>query len=385
MSRFGKIAIAIGLVALSAQAGSTGRAEGPRRFVTQLDNVEGAVDRLMRAYANPLAIFRKYPNQKRLLDARVFYELGQFENAAIVLYDVVERPDFQGDLEYEAALLLLGESLLKIDNPRAAREILTKVVAGRDSQLAEEARLDLLEIALTHDSDDALRKALAEIGGSANSDRTRYGIGKAYLRLGEAQKAIAWLQNIAPHSDLYARSRFYLGAAYVALSQYDLALEVYRGLASLKGDEPLVAELRDQAWLAIGRILVQQGHFDTALTTYQNIGRYSRHYEIALYEMAWAYVNQEKFDKALQTVEVLLLTVSDEAVDIEAHVLRGQLNVVIGDYEEALASYQTIVDRYAPIRNELSKFVKNPGDVQRYFTWLLERRTGSAGLQSPLS
>ena len=73
------------------------------------------------------------------------------------------------------------------------------------------------------------------------------------------------------------------------------------------------------------------------------------------------------------------------STEIDAHVLRGQLNVMQQNYDEALASYQTIVDRFAPVRNELANFTKNPEDVQRYFKWLLERRKGLGRLKSPLS
>ncbi len=369
---------------------SAARAEderGPKKFATQIGNIETQVDSLVRQYANPTAMIRKFPNQKRLIDARVFYELKQYENAAMLLFDLLERPDFRNDLEYEATQLLLGDCLLQMDNPQAARELFLKVAAGRDPQLAEEARLFLLELALGNPAStpEILRRAVNDLGGSAESDRTRYGLGKAELRLGDADKALEWLQTIGTGSPLYNRSRFYLGAAYVAKGQVDLALEVFRALTTIEVKDKLTAELRDQAWLAVGRLLVQRGNFALALTSYQNIDRNSVHYEEAVYEMSWAYINQDKFDKALQTVEVLLLTVKNDQHEIDAHVLRGQLNVMLQQYDEALASYQTIVDRFAPVRNELANFTKNPEDVQRYFKWLLERQKGLGALKSPLS
>lgn len=380
-----RLAVTLILVAMTSGAAHAAEA-GPKRFATQLANLEASADRLVREYANPEAIFRKFPNQRRLLDARVFYELGQYENAAMLLLDVIERPDFQNDLDFDATELLLGECLLRIGNPRAAQQHFLRVAqSARDPMIAEEARLYLLEAALTSSSNDQLKSAIAELGGNVSSDRTRYGLGKAYLRLDDPDKTILWLQVIPPQSELYTKARFYLGAAYAAKGQYDLSLEVYRALTATPGDSPEAKELRDQAWLAVARLLVQRGAIELALTTYQNIGRNSPHYEEALYEMSWAYINQEKYDKALQTVEVLLLNVKDEQVDIDAHVLRGQLNVMINEYEEALASYQTIVDRFAPIRNELARFTKNPEDVQRYFKWLLDRKGKLAALQSPLS
>ena len=357
---------------------------------TQLGNIEGLVEHLVRTYANPQAVIRKFPNQKRLLDARVFWELGQYENAAMLLFDVLERPDFQGDFEFEATQLLLGECLLKLDNTRGARDLFAKAAQGRDRQLAEEARLYLIELALAEGYEDRLRKAVRDYTSLANSlvgasDRTRYGLGKAHLTLSDYDEAVGALLAIPPQSELYHRARFYLGAAYVGKGQVDLALEVFRALTQVQGDQPIMKELRDQAWLAVGRLLVQRGGFDLGLTSYQNIDRNSPYYEDAVYEMSWAYINQEKFDRALQTVQVLLLTVKDDDREIDAHVLRGQLNVMMQDYDEARTSYQAIIDRFAPIRNELARFTKAPNEVLRYFQWLLDRHSGLGSLQSPLT
>ena len=160
-------ALAIGCAFALCAAPSASAAppeSGPRRYQTQLGNIEAAVDQLAKAYTNPTAMLRKFPNQRRIIDARVFFELGQFENAAMLLFDVIERPDFKGDLEYEASQLLLGECLLKMDNSQAARELFLQVASGRDAQLAEEARLFLLELALDDGSDAVLQRAVAELG-----------------------------------------------------------------------------------------------------------------------------------------------------------------------------------------------------------------------------
>jgi hypothetical protein len=66
-------------------------------------------------------------------------------------------------------------------------------------------------------------------------------------------------------------------------------------------------------------------------------------------------------------------------------VLLGQLHVAKRDYEEAITSYESIIERFAPIRNELARFVTNPRDVNSYFEWLTRRRGSLAALQSPLS
>jgi len=355
------------------------------RFVRQAEIIEDAIARLSREFANPLALIRQFPFQGRLIDARVFYELGNYEHAAVMLLDVLENPAFQGNLELEAAQLLLGKCLLRIDNVKAAHRAFVEVTRGRDMALAEEARFHLIELALSEGSEPALRELVAQLGGRATSDRTRYGLGKAYLQLGDIDQAILWLQVIGPQSEFFAEARYYLGVAYTANKDYQQALSLFQSLAASLGDDPERTELVDLTWLALGRLQVEMGQMDRALTNYQRVGRQSPHYEVALYEMAWAYITFEQYDRALLAVDILLLTVEDEQIDVDAHVLRGRLNVMMNDYEEAMSSYSAILDRFAPIRNELVRFSRDPTDIQRYFQWLLERRSDQARLTAPLT
>ena len=169
-----------------------------------------------------------------------------------------------------------------MDNPQAARELFLKVASGRDLALAEkkEARLFLFELALGNpaSSDDVLRRAVTDLGGNATSkSRRRYGLGQvrssAWQR-GQGDR-LAGRQRSDTGSPLYNRSRFYLGAAYVAKGQVDLGLEIFRALTTIEVKDKTTTELRDLAWLAVGRLLVQRGNYDLGLTSYQNIDRNS--------------------------------------------------------------------------------------------------------------
>lgn len=373
-------------LALTSVAPSPALAQpAPERYDTQLGNIDVALSRLERLHARPEASLRDFSIQKRLVDARVFHELGQHENTAMVLIDLVDRPEFASSLDYEAALLLLGQTLFELGNLNAARDVLKRVTMGREPEVADAARLHLLEIALSTGREADIAKAIQDTPVTVRSDRMKYGLGKAYFHLGRHAEASAQLLAISPGSEFYLRARYFFGASAVAAADYDRALDVYRSIVSQPAEDEVSLRIRDEAWLAIGRLLVQKKAYGLALTSYQNIGRNSPFYEMALFEMSWAYINQEAWDKALQTVDVLLLNVSNPNTDVEANILRGQLNVARQDYEEAIAAYQNIIDRFAPIRNELARFISNPADVRRYFEWLTRRRDDLAALQSPLS
>ncbi len=387
----GLLTLAVGCLVVPF-ARAPAQARGPEakvaadRFEAPLSNIDTALARLERVYARADAALRNFATQKRLVDARVFHELGEHENAAILLLDIVERPDFKDALDYESTLVLLGDSLVKLGNLIAARDTYRRVVTGRDPELADEARLRLLEIAVTRGRRAEIERAIRETPQSGRTDRMRYGIGKAWIQLGNWPEAARQLGEISEGSDYAIRATYYRAAALVALGDKATAVGLYRSLTAIPTEGSAThALIRDEAWLAIARLLIEEKDYARALASYQNIPRDSLHYEKALYEMAWAYVNQGQFDKAVQTVDVLLLNAVDPDVEVEANVLRGQLNLMRKDYDESLAAYQTIVDRFAPIRNELEKFAKNPEDVRAYFDWLTRRKDAMAELKSPLT
>ncbi len=378
-------AVAAPLAALFLVAPGNANAQNVDSYNKRLETISTSVDRLSKDYANPMAIVRRFPHQKRLIDARVYYELGNYESAAIMLIDVLDSPTFKGNFEYESAQLMLAKSLLELDNPKAAREFFAEVTKGRDAGLAEEARFYLIEMALTDGSATELQRVVDSLGNVTSSDRTRYGLGKAYLRLDKPDRAQQWLGAIQPQSEFYNRARYYQGVSQTAQNQYPAALGTFRQLTLTKPKTLADKDLIDLAWLAVGRLLQEQKDITGSLNAYQQIGRNSSHYEVALYEMAWSYVKQEQYDKAIQTVDILLLTVEDEKINVDAHVLRGRLNVAMNDFDEAMESYQSILENFAPVRNELATFSKDPRDIQRYFQWLLNRGSDRTKLQAPLS
>jgi tetratricopeptide (TPR) repeat protein len=182
-----------------------------------------------------------------------------------------------------------------------------------------------------------------------------------------------------------ARATYYRATVFVALKREGEALALFQGLSQIKETDPNSNRVRDLARLALGRLTLDQGDMVTAVTHYQRISRNSESYEVALYEMAWAYIEAEQYDKALNTIDSLLLTVKDPKLDVEAHTLRGRLNIYLNDHDTAVETFEKIINRFAPIRNELDRFTRDPKNIQRYFQWLIERRGDGGDLNAPMT
>lgn len=378
-------AVLLGVASAPALAASGGPAGfHPGAAKTEFANLERAIERLTRDYANPIAALRTFSIQRRLIDARVFFELGNYETAAILLLEVVETASFRTSPDYQPTVMLLAKALMEIENVQAARGYLDIVTRGSDAKLVDEARYYLIEMALEREDKAELARLVQRLGAAA-TDRTRYAVAKGYFHLGQHGSALNAFQGVSAASELHPLARWYVGVVLTEQRRFDQALQEFKSLALLKPKTGSQEKARDLALLGLGRLHAEADRIDQAVNAYQRIGRHSPEYELALYEMAWAHVRREQYDQAMQTVDVLLLVVRDERLNVEGHVLRGRLATLMNNYAEATRSYDRIVERFAPIRNELARFTKDPANIERFFAWLLERSRKGERLTAPLS
>lgn len=379
------------------------RAEKPtvdavKMSATALGNLENAVNRLVREYKNPVALTRQFPMQRRLIDARVFFELENYEPASILLYELVERKEFKRNREYSNALVLLGRCLRQLGNPLGARKYLRKGLKSSSIKTREEALYHLIDLALSEGDLKSLREVVSTIS-SPGSVKTRYALAKAMFLLKDYKRSITLLKSIPSSDPVYSLSRYYLGASQTARGSaqaagkkkkaakqsYKAAIKTFTRITAIKPKGPEATRARDLSLLAIGRLEMELGRIERSVAAYQRINRNSPYYERALMETTVAFIKREQFERALQTIDILLLIVGDEQLSIEAHVLRGKLNTNMANYKEAVKSYERILDRFAPIRNELNRFAKKRSNIDRFFTWLLDRASDSGSLRAPLT
>ena len=84
---------------------------------------------------------------RRVLDAQVLYSLKNYEEAATILLDVVEK--YPNTRAHDDALLLLGESLFQARDFYSARHYLQEAVAKNTGSKPEQQALQrLVEISL---------------------------------------------------------------------------------------------------------------------------------------------------------------------------------------------------------------------------------------------
>jgi len=362
------------------------------RIIGQVDlnvsSIEQDIHRLELDIDNPVTRSRYYPIEKRLLDARVHFELRNYAQAAILFMDAIDNPQFRTHSDRWSVYFRLGRSLYELKNYEGARQYFSKLLVAGSGDYYQKGLQYLIEIGLDTRQSLVLEDALSRAKKlTFRLPATQYTYGKGLYREGKHVEALNALSQIPQSAPEYGPAQYYIGVIYTHQVRLDLSTEAFKRVVAV----PMVESnekskgLNELAFLSLGRLHIELEKYQEAIDFYQQVSRQSKHFYMSLYEMSWAYVKQEKFNRALGTLEILLLAVDDEQLATRANILRGQLNIRLDQTEGAVETYNEIIRRFGPIRDELESFSQSADAVQSYFRWLLDRHSDVFQLNSVLS
>ncbi|HZZ85402.1 MAG TPA: hypothetical protein VFE30_12765 [Anaeromyxobacteraceae bacterium] len=364
--------------ALAAASPSSARAEGVEDVEVRLRSLEadlataqaesrppeGAAERARRAFAA----------------GRARLAVQDFAHAAALLTEAAEAPSLQGTADGADALWLLALALDGQGSVAAAARALDRLLAlpgGPREREALPRAVDLAFRAGRHDRAVALaERARAVLGGRLPPDL-------AYT----AAKA-AWRRRDLPDPERRRRA----ASAFEAVPPpHQLAAAYFQGVLQIEGGSPAGAvarfeactrldaqdarqrEIRELCHLALGRLHGDAGRTLDALAHYQSVSRDSPRFDEALHEMAWTYVRAKKYALALRIAALLSDLAPESPLAPEAVLLRGQLELRLGRWRQAVESYERVVNRYGPVRDELEAILSSGEDPLRSFNEILGR------------
>lgn len=319
----------------------------------------------------------------RFSSAEIQYLLGDLTSAAVLFYDLVANKDFQASPRYADALFYLADSLYQQKNDLGARLYLRQLLSLRGAHY-KEGLARYLEIAGRLNEfagiDEYINQARGLAGGQLPPELT-YVYAKWLFRrqdlpvaerVGRAQAVFATLteDETGPFSD---QSAFFIGVGYVRLKEWDKAIEAFKKVAARETRNEKVREVQELAQLSMGRVYFELGKYDDAIDHYARVPQQSDNFPDALYEVAWAYVRKDELEKAKNATEVLLMVAEDSVLAPEAKILQGTLLQKLMHYDEAIETYNQVINAYAPVRDEIDALLSANQDPVKYFDELLAR------------
>ncbi len=324
---------------------------------------------------------------KRFARAETLFYLQDYQSASVLIYDIVEDVANEKEPQYWDAVNLLAESLFKIKNYYGARNYFNKLLNKGDKKYFYTALERVIQIASLTNNYEGIEKYFNIVKQLPNSSITSgiyFTLGKTLYKRGDLSRASEIFGLIDRNSEYYINARFYQGVIEVKKKNYDNALAIFKSIQGIDPQTPEHRDLKEEATLAIGRIYYELGKYPEALDAYQGIQRESPHFEEALYEISWIYIKSGEFQKAKQTLEIMLLSTNETPALLNAKALYGSVIMKLGDYNSAVENFQEMVDRYYPVKEQLHSILEERDNPVQYFEDLLLKEPDGMALKKIL-
>jgi len=395
-------------VVVATLGATTARADVLDDLGRKLGTWEGEAQRLGQGIQRPAPPQApKDRLQGRLIDAQVAFKVGRYEDAALMLYDVVGSGKNSPD--YDVALYYLAESLFQRGDRVAARTYFTQLIAevGSPSKYFQPALERLIELSLLLRDptgvDDWLA-ALDRIPADKRRDSVPYVRGKYAFALDRYDDAMRFFNEVPQASAYSFQAQYYIGVIHVAQKDLGKATETFAALIERQPKSATDRRVIELGQLAIGRLYYEREQPSRAIDSYLLIDRKSDLFDDALYEVAWVYVKGKQFDKALRALELLALTDPSSAKLPTVKILEGNLRIrkaqmiraqtLMGtgqnkdrpedEYRKAETAFTETHDTYLAPHDELGKIIASEQDPQVFLAQITGRSSKTFDVASTM-
>jgi len=306
---------------------------------------------------------------RRVLDAQVLFNLKNYEEAATILLDVVEK--YPNSRAFDDAVFLLGESLFQARDYYPSRQYFTLAIKKQTNSKSEQLALQrLIEIALRtgdYEEVDVYLQRLAGVPVAQLEPGVPYVRGKYLYFRGKLPEAAESFNAIPQSNPYYFQARYFLGTIAVRNGDLAGASVIYDSILKLQPPDDSAKDIQELARLALGRLLYERDQFDRAIDSYESIAHTSRHFAEAKYEEAWTYIKAKKWKEAWEAIDLLILDAPDDPQAPEMRLLMGNLQLRMSNFYLASDSFSKTRDEFEPIHRQLQAEIVRAQQDPAYF------------------
>lgn len=384
-------------IALAALPSGRAAAQDIPSITRDVVDIEGDTQRLIDEPVRRRDLRSPTHVEERLTDGELFYRLQDYVRASIIFTDIVDN--YQTHRAFPDALFLLGDALFRAGDYLGARTRFRELIARAPEQAfrpyVQRALGRLIEIAIhTRDFDgvDGYFQILNQLPPSEIEATTRYFRAKylynravptedvlrqasggppPQIDLAMLDQARQEFEAVAEGSPYYPQARYFVGVIYTLREQYPQAIEAFRRVLRAPAETDEQREVVELTQLALGRLYYETDQLDQASEAYQAVPRTSTNFPTALYEIAWVYIRMGDSTRAERALEVLSVAAPDSRFIPDGKILRGNLLLRNGRFEDANRIFREVAREFGPVRRELDQILEDHADPQAYFRQLV--------------
>lgn len=401
---------AVGLALFFARpsfALSTSEAQG--RATTVVQSVEADIGR-----PPPPSKFREPPATPavRIANADMLLHAKNYDAAIGVLSKVLElnRQGKATENDYADASFLLGEAYFQshqyLSSRRHFREVLDRASRPAYSEYVGRSLSRLVDVALRTDDLDSLDYVFTRLDALPQADKSgslAYARAKAFYARKDFNTAKSAVNSVPVGSEYTLQAQYLLGVVLMKESlmvarpapaatnpgstqkpvaapdaRFTQAIEQFRKVTRMPAPTAATRHVVDLSWMAIGRLFHETDDYVEAAEAYSHVDRRSPEFSTMLYELAWVYVRLGDFERAQRALEVLTITDPNNLELADGSLLRADLMLRAGEFQNALGLYKDVSGHFDPIRQQLDDFLKSTNDPAVYYDRLTADDFGAA-------
>ncbi|HJK89113.1 MAG TPA: tetratricopeptide repeat protein [Polyangiaceae bacterium LLY-WYZ-15_(1-7)] len=383
------------LIAALALGASPASAQDLDELNRELTDIEGDLDNLTRQPLQASAVRSPTYVEERLTDGELYYRLQDYLRASIIFTDIVDN--FPRHRAYPDALFLLADSLYQAGDYLGARTKFRLLLDRADEPAfrpyVQRSLGRLIEIAIhvrDFDGVEAYFQQLSRLPPTEVEANTAYFRAKyLYNRAvpleeqleegGSEQVDMAMLEQgreafeaVPQGSAYYPQARYFIGVVHTLRGEYPQAIEAFRRVLRSEASTPEQQRVIDLTHLALGRLYYETDQLDQAIEAYQAVPRTSNSFDDALYEIAWVYIRLGDSTRAERALEVLSVAAPDSPHIPDGQVLRGNLLLRNGRFDDATEVFRRVRNEFGPVFRELEDIREaHEGDLLGHFRSLV--------------
>lgn len=296
---------------------------------------------------------------ERLAEGVTMQASGDYQRASYIFMDILTQEKWRGLPGYQTAQLELSRSLYENGYYRLSQQYLIELLRNGRGNERTEGVLLLLQVAQKTGDWTEVNAALTDVTDFTQHPSYLYIMGRAMFLQGDNELARKCLSALRTNDEWHVKAQYLLGVLDTIAGDYPAALAQFAAVESSRIEFRKSAQIRELAILAQARLYYEQGMWSEARAAYQKISDKSVYFPTALYEMAWTLLRAEDYAMAQQSFELLLLSYPNDSHALETRRLLADIKRELGQYDEAVTSYQTLVNEFDPIMTKMEAEAKD--------------------------
>lgn len=294
---------------------------------------------------------------------------GQYEAAAIALYNLSRRSDFKS--EKAQIKYVLGMMLLEMKMPQVAAFQFVEVIKMNESKYKKQA-IQKLSVAADMLGDEtilnyAISKVDVDSFPESERDMLNFRMGEIALKTNQNNRAIQLLSKVQPGSPYYNKALFSKGLALMETKQLEAAITNYKLLYSLRRNAGPVDTNKVAAQLGLARAYYQKQDWDSAIDAYSLIPRDHVMWHQSFFEQSWAMFRGARFRSAISNFQSLHSAYYEDFYIPESLLLRAIVYLYICKYEEMEKVLNMFEKIYGPVTLKIKDFLRYHSGFNSYY------------------